>query len=115
MEHDKIKVGDKVMWKGSWGADHPASVVVTRIEIDCESGHGQEVDDLDWKALPTSDGVDGRSVVLELDNGHWAYSFQITQQPDDQDEPECSLAAAVVGLSPVALLGLYITWALFWR
>ncbi len=66
---EKLKVGDEVIWRGSWGKDLPKVVKVTCIEI-----NDINVSSIDW------DKVESRSVVVDLDNGHWAYGFQIAKK-----------------------------------
>ena len=66
---EKLKVGDEVIWRGSWGKDLPKEVKVTCIEI-----NDINVSSIDW------DKVESRSVVVDLDNGHWAYGFQIAKK-----------------------------------
>jgi hypothetical protein len=60
-----LKLGDKVIWKGSWGRDEAKVATVTRIEID-----GVLVPQVPW-------GIVQDFVVVGLDNGHWAYGYQI--------------------------------------
>ena len=66
---DKLKVGDEVIWRGSWGKDLPKVVKVTCIEV-----NDINVSSIEW----VNSG--NRSVVVDLDNGHWAYGFQIQKK-----------------------------------
>ena len=66
---DKLKVGDEVIWRGSWGKDLPKVVKVTCIEV-----KDINVSSIEW----VNSG--NRSVVVDLDNGHWAYGFQIQKK-----------------------------------
>ena len=50
----KFKVGQEVMWRGSWGRDLPVRAVIS--------------------SEPTP--VKGE-VAYSLDNGHWAYTYQL--------------------------------------
>ena len=68
---NELRIGDTVLWSGSWGNDTEQEVVVERIEVDCSNDEGTEVDSVDWEAV-----VD-RTVTVVLDNNHWAYGFQI--------------------------------------
>ena len=70
-----LKKGDTVIWRGSWGNDLPKEAKVTSIEI-CPNGmkNGEEVNEVPW------DMVNGRNVVVDLDNGHWAYGDQISKK-----------------------------------
>ena len=65
-----LKEGDTVLWSGGWGKETPKKVKVKAIEI-CEEGekNGTEVEEV---------FVDGtQHFVVTLDNGHWAYAYQI--------------------------------------
>ena len=68
-----LSVGDKVMWRGSWGKDAPKETRVTTIEMNCGSKHGDNVQSIEWSKV-----ID-RSIVVDLSNGHWAYGNQITK------------------------------------
>jgi len=71
----KLTVGDKVMWRGSWGKDQPKEVIIEDIEI-CREGckNGRPIKSVDWDTVK-----EGRKIVVNLDNGHWAYGNQLTQ------------------------------------
>lgn len=67
----KIKVGDFVMWRGAWGRQLPRKAKVERIEItdglkDKEGRQATEVDSTH------------QSFIVDLDNGKWAYGWQVT-------------------------------------
>lgn len=66
-----LKVGDTVMWRGSFGSDAPKKAVVEGIEL-CRSGekYGEPVDEVAW--------TDKDKIVVDLDNGHWAKGHQIS-------------------------------------
>ena len=68
----KIKVGDYVMWRGTWGRDPEAKAKVIGIEItaspkDKEGHTSEEVD------------TDTQHYIADLDNGKWAYGWQLKQ------------------------------------
>lgn len=68
----KIKVGDKVMWRGGFGLDAPMVAVITEIEV-CKaprSKHGISVSETDWSLR--------NLLVVSLENGCWAYGSQIS-------------------------------------
>lgn len=67
-----LKLGDKVIWKGSWGRDEAKVATVTRIEI---VKKGQKEDGVLVAQVPW--GIVQDFVVVGLDNGHWAYGYQI--------------------------------------
>jgi hypothetical protein len=71
-EADKLKVGDKVMWRGNFGSGHKVMATVENIEI-CPEGskHGRSVGSVLWSAVKT------RRVVIDLDNSHWCYGNQV--------------------------------------
>ena len=65
---------DEVLWSGTWGGDIPYPAKVTSITLVENSGslEGSSVEAVQWSAC------DGREVVVDLDNGHWAYGYQIS-------------------------------------
>lgn len=71
----KIKVGDTVMWRGSWGSEKPEPAVVTSLtvtETSRDKHGGVEVEEVDEELV-----IQNR-VLFSLANGHWAYSDQIS-------------------------------------
>ena len=66
----RIRVGDTVIWKGSWGSDPAKEAKVLKIER-CRKGekYGKQVDSIGEYELDRA--------VFDLDNGHWAYGYQI--------------------------------------
>ena len=68
-----LSVGDTVSWKGGWGQDAPREAVVKHITLVEYSGtlEGKDVANVLWSSL-----ID-RSVVVDLDNHHWAYGYQL--------------------------------------
>lgn len=69
---ETIKVGDSVMWRGSWGADAPCKVKVTAIEL-CEQERGKY-------GIPVTEVFirDLSRSVFTLSCGNWAYGSQIS-------------------------------------
>lgn len=67
-----LKIGDKIIWRGGWGTDDPQEAVVDNIEINVHptTKDGEEVNKVEW------DLVD-ETVIVTLDNGHWAYGNQV--------------------------------------
>lgn len=65
----EIRVGDTVLWFGvyGYGTEPGKRVVVERIAL-IKDGY-EPVDTVAW--------LNDRSFVVDLDNGHWAYGFQI--------------------------------------
>ena len=69
---ENLKVGDVVIWRGSWGNDLPKEVKATCIEV-----NEINVSSVEW------DNINNRDVVVDLDNGHWAYGFQIAKKVEN--------------------------------
>lgn len=67
----KLKVGDEVMWRGGFGRDAAQKAKITAIEVNCQGKYGTHVSEVEWKKVNT------RTVLVDLDNGHWAYGTQI--------------------------------------
>lgn len=76
-----LRVGDTVEWRGSWGRGFPALAKVTNIVL-CPSEIADGADTVEVTAVPWS-AADGRKVVVDLSNGHWAYGFQIAVPSGD--------------------------------
>lgn len=73
---EMLRIGDSVMWRGSWGRDMAKEVKITEIEIGCGDGkHGTEVSEVSW------DTIKEGGVVVTLDNNHWAYGYQLDELP----------------------------------
>ena len=68
----KLKIGDTVIWRGSWGSDSPEKAKVEGIEINTRgSKEGEPVEECDWSEV-TRDNC-----IISLDNCHWAYGNQV--------------------------------------
>ena len=67
-----LKVGATVNWRGGWGFSDPKKARVKAIEVNCRDKDGTQVVEVPWL------NVSGRSVIVSLDNGHWAYGNQIS-------------------------------------
>jgi len=69
--HTHIRVGDLVWWRHGFGKQPAELARVERIELvePNQSDGGESVMEVEW--------VRDRSFVVDLDNGHWAYAFQI--------------------------------------
>ena len=72
-KHYKLSLGDSIMWSGGWGSDSPQEAVITGIQINEANGskEGGQVEDVDWYY------VTERNILVDLDNGHWAWGFQV--------------------------------------
>ena len=71
----QLKVGDVVSWSHSWGKSSYEDAVVTGIQFNFKNGSkdGVSVDVIDWDIVKES------HVIVDLDNGHWAWAYQIKQ------------------------------------
>ena len=67
-----IRVGDTVIWRGSWGKDAPIPAKIVSMEL-CE--HEREKYGI---AVSEAHDIDKNRLVVSLDNGHWAYGMQLT-------------------------------------
>lgn len=73
MDSRYLRVGDHVLWRGSWGSNAPQPAIVAALEQTSEphSKYGHEVSSLRWDLVRA-----GFAVVI-LENGHWAYGSQL--------------------------------------
>ena len=70
----KLKIGDKVWWRGGFGSDPRKVATVEEIEVTGGYKYGEQVDEVDWAE------VYGRNVVVSFsDHPNWAYGEQIMQ------------------------------------
>ncbi len=74
MATGKLKVGDKVMWRGGWNTDPEKEATVESMEL-CAVGckYGKDVKSVAWETIEKGN----RSITVTLDNGHWAYVYQL--------------------------------------
>ena len=70
---ETLDVGDTVSWRGSWGYDNPVPAAVKGITVGSNTDAETSVESIDWAA------VNSRDVVVDLNNGHWAYGNQISR------------------------------------
>ena len=72
----RLKIGDKVMWRGGFGVEQPKEAIIEGIEL-CGVGskYGKTVQSVDWETIRGGN----RSVTVNLDNGHWAYGNQLEE------------------------------------
>ena len=68
-QEPKYRIGQTVEWRGAWGSQPMKFAVITSLERTNRSRekYGVSVDHI----------MDGEHFVCNLDNGHWAYDFQI--------------------------------------
>lgn len=65
--------GDQVWWRGSWGNDSWERAKIVGIEL-VNAGQKQEGIAVDKIPVEVKDNC-----VFDLDNGHWAYGYQIKE------------------------------------
>lgn len=68
-----LKIGDEVNWRGGFGRDAKKKAKVEAIQITNGGKYGDDVEEVEWSK------VRDRNVVVDLDNGHWAYAEQISK------------------------------------
>ena len=73
MTEELLRVGDYVMWRGNFGNNEPRKARVKHIEY-CRRNakHGKEVPEILW-------GQVKEHAIVDLQNGYWAYGYQIEQ------------------------------------
>ena len=71
--HTTLKIGMKVIYRGSWGYDAPSETTVEYIELCDMEGckYGEPVDEVSVE--------DVHRCCVDLTNGHWAYGYQIDE------------------------------------
>lgn len=76
---DVLKIGDMVSWRGGWGEQAPklARVVGITRTTEPRTKYGRPVDSVPWFNVRLN------LVVVDLDNGHWAYGNQIDRPMED--------------------------------
>lgn len=77
-----ISKGDQVWWRGSWGNDSWQQAKVVGIEL---VNKGQKENGIAIEHIP----VEVKDhCVFDLDNGHWAYGYQIKEITNDHAEQQ---------------------------
>lgn len=72
---NRLKVGDKVMWRGAWGSEPAKMATVETMQLCAEgSKYGKDIKSADWDVVKN-----GRKIIVDLDNGHWAYGNQLSK------------------------------------
>ena len=93
-----IKIGSKVMYRGSFGMGCPEKVTIESIDK-CKKErdkYGDAVDSIDW-------GMKNYG-CFTLSNGHWCYGMQIDLLLDEE-EPEEEIEVRVTFRSEVYIKG----------
>ena len=93
-----IKIGSKVMYRGSFGMGCPEKVTIESIDMCEEEGdkYGDAVESIDWDMKNYG--------CFTLSNGHWCYGGQIDSLLDEE-EPEEEIEVRVTFRSEVYIKG----------
>ena len=93
-----IKIGSKVMYRGSFGMGCPEKVTIESIDMCEKEGdkYGDAVDSIDWDMKNYG--------CFTLSNGHWCYGEQIDLLLDEE-EPEEEIEVRVTFRSEVYIKG----------
>ena len=98
MARKEIKIGSKVMYRGSFGMGCPEKVTIESIDM-CEKErdkYGDAVESIDWDMKNYG--------CFTLSNGHWCYGEQIDLLLDEE-EPEEEIEVRVTFRSEVYIKG----------
>jgi hypothetical protein len=68
-----IKVGSKVIYKSSWGAEEPKMAIINGMQLCEEEGekYGVDTNKIPWEQKNYG--------VYDLSDGHWCYGYQIVE------------------------------------
>ena len=93
-----IKIGSKVMYRGSFGMGCPEKVTIESIDMCEKEGdkYGDAVESIDWDMKNYG--------CFTLSNGHWCYGGQIDSLLDEE-EPEEEIEVRVTFRSEVYIKG----------
>ena len=93
-----IKIGSKVMYRGSFGMGCPEKVTIESIDMCEKEGdkYGDAVESIDWDMKNYG--------CFTLSNGHWCYGGQIDSLLD-KEEPEEEIEVRVTFRSEVYIKG----------
>ena len=93
-----IKIGSKVMYRGSFGMGCPEKVTIESIDMCEKEGdkYGDAVESIDWDMKNYG--------CFTLSNGHWCYGEQIDSLLDEE-EPKEEIEVRVTFRSEVYIKG----------
>ena len=93
-----IKIGSKVMYRGSFGMGCPEKVTIESIDMCEKEGdkYGDAVESIDWDMKNYG--------CFTLSNGHWCYGEQIDLLLDEE-EPEEEIEVRVTFRSEIYIKG----------
>lgn len=78
-----LRIGDKVAWRGTWGKDPIEEATIEIITLtDSPYSKGPGVDVYSVKFSTLKEG----NVIIDLDNGHWAYGNQVAPAGNDPEK-----------------------------
>ena len=77
-----LRVGDKISWRGTWGKDpiEEATIEIITLTDGPYSKDGVEVFSVKFSTLKEG------NVVIDFDNGHWAYANQVAPLGSDPEK-----------------------------
>jgi len=78
---DTLRIGDTLMWRGSFGMEpaRPAKVIGITISYHGDK-YGESVEEIEW-----DNALYNRAVILTLDNNSWCYGDQIARVAAETD------------------------------
>jgi len=71
VKQNKLKVGDEVLWRNSWGREFPKKAIVETITL---HNSNEEVEEIDWSKVK-----DCYVIVYFSDNTYWGWAYQNEQ------------------------------------
>jgi hypothetical protein len=72
----RIKIGSQIMWRGAWGKEIAKKTKVIGIEVcPLNTKYGRSVKSVSWDTIRG----ENRSVIVTLENGHWAWDYQLDE------------------------------------
>lgn len=66
-----IKIGDTIIWNGTFGYDDPKTAKIIYLEL-CKNKHDKYGVPVEFISIK-----DKNRAIFNLDNGYWAYGSQI--------------------------------------
>lgn len=78
-----LRINSVVWWRGAWGGDIPKLAQVKFITLT----NGYEKEGVDVNCVPW-ELCDDRRVIVDLNNGHWAYGFQVRPYKDEATDDQ---------------------------
>lgn len=81
-QQTNLRIGDSVLWRGAFGTHAPQPARVTGITITDgpREKYGRSAPNAPWALVRCN------RVVVDLDNGYWAYGEQISPSEETQHQ-----------------------------